>query len=203
MYHLLTALFNLFELVVWIRSLDLLEDVEDLIILILHVYKPQLLALVLANELVQLLAVLNLVQTLHELVRKSLDPFNVLFFDLEEGIANLSLPLGNDVYIWRVLFDRLGSVVLDRLILLHLLLVLLVDVVQVFLGHQALETLVFLQSTRPESCRGIMLLTIDPEGTVGELLLRVVQEGVVDNLLTHVTFHVLGRLLFFFVVDET
>ena len=53
---------------------------------------------------------LDLVQTLHELVGESLDPFNVLFLYLKQRVSNFTLPLGYNVNVWRVLFDRLGCV---------------------------------------------------------------------------------------------
>lgn len=90
-----------------------MENLEDLFVLILHVNEAHFLTLVLANELSELLAVLNLVQALDELVGEGLDPLNIALLDLQERLSNLALPLGDHVNVWRVLVDRLRCVRLD------------------------------------------------------------------------------------------
>ena len=95
---------------------------------LLHVDQSQLLPLIFADKLTQTLAVFDFVEALHKLIRERLDPINVFLFDLEERVADLSLPLCNDVDVWRVLSDCLCSVLLHVLKLFELLFVLLVDV---------------------------------------------------------------------------
>lgn len=85
-----------------------------------------------------------LIEALNELVREGLDPFYILLLHLEESFANLALPFGNYVDIWRVLYDGLRRVLFDLLELLELLLVLLVDILQVLTRHQALKALILL-----------------------------------------------------------
>ena len=100
----------------------------DLLVSLLHVDQSQLLPLIFADKLTQTLAVFDFVEALHKLIRERLDPVNVFLFDLEERVADLSLPLCNDVDVWRVLSDCLGSVLLHVLKLFELLFVLLVDI---------------------------------------------------------------------------
>lgn len=95
----------------------------------MHVQESQFLPFVLTNKLVQLLRVLNLVQTLDELVCEGLNPLDVFLLHFEQSVPDLGLPLGYDMDVWRVLFNRLGRVVFNALILFHLFFVLLVDVV--------------------------------------------------------------------------
>ena len=90
---------------------------------------------------------LNLVQTLDELVSEGLNPLDVLLLYFEQSISDLGLPLGYNMDVWRVLFNRLGRVVLNALILFHLFFVLFVNVVKVLFGDQAFETLVFLEGS--------------------------------------------------------
>lgn len=137
---------------------------------------------------------LDLVQTLHEFVSECFDPVDIALFNLKKSVSDLCLPLGNDVDVWRVLGDRLRRILLDLLEIFKLLLVLLVDVLEVFFGHDALEALILLECSRVESGWGVVLQAVYAQGRVWEFLLRVHHERVVDQFLAHVAFHVFRRL---------
>ena len=169
----------------------------------MHVQESQFLPFVLTNKLVQLLRVLNLVQTLDELVCEGLNPLDVFLLHFEQSVPDLGLPLGYDMDVWRVLFNRLGRVFFNALILFHLFFVLLVDVVQVLFGHEALEALVFLEGSRPERGWGVVLLTVDAQSAVRELLSCIHQECIIDDFLTNVALHEGRCFLILLIVDES
>lgn len=145
---------------------------------------------------------LNLVETLHKLVREDLDPLNVLLLHLEECFANLALPFGDDMDVGRVLNDGLRRVLFNFLELFQLLLVLLVDVVQVLSRHQALEALILLKLSREECRWRLVRITVDSEGAFRELLLSIHQESIVDDVLFDVALHVARCFLLLVLVDE-
>jgi hypothetical protein len=174
----------------------------DLLISLLHVNQAQLLTLIFANKFTQALAVLDFIEALNELVCEGLDPFNVFLFDLKKRVADLSLPLCDDVDVWRVLDDGLRSVIFDVFKIFELLFVFFVDVMQVFLGDDAFETQVSLLYSGEERGRRIVQLAIYSKGRLGELLLSVHKECVVYHFLTHVTFHVRGSTLVNFLDDH-
>ena len=60
--HLITEALNGDELVVWLGLLNLVEDLEDVVVLGLHLNQAQFLLLVFAYEGVQFATLLNLVQ---------------------------------------------------------------------------------------------------------------------------------------------
>ena len=181
--HFATVLLNGVEFVVWFRYLNFVEDPEDFFVLGLHVDEAKLLSLVFTNKLRELLAGLNLVQTLDELISESFDPLNVLILDLNESVTDLPLPLRNYVDIWSVLTYGLRCKTLDVLELLQLLLITLVDILEILLGNETLQTLIFLFLSGEESGWGIMCLAINSKRTFRELLLRVHKEGIVDYFL--------------------
>ena len=181
--HFATVPLNGAEFVVWFRYLNFVEDFEDFFVLGLHVDEAKLLSLVLTNKLRELLAGLNLVQTLDELISESFDPLNVLVLDLNESVADLPLPLRNYVDIWSVLTYGLRCKTLDVLELLQLLLITLVDILEILLGNETLQTLIFLFLSGEESGWGIMCLAINSERTFRELLVRVHKESIVDYFL--------------------
>ena len=194
--HFATVPLNGAEFVVWFRYLNFVEDFEDFFVLGLHVDEAKLLSLVLTNKLRELLAGLNLVQTLDELISESFDPLNVLVLDLNESVADLPLPLRNYVdiwsflrkkamqmFVWSVLTYGLRCKTLDVLELLQLLLITLVDILEILLGNETLQTLIFLFLSGEESGWGIMCLAINSERTFRELLVRVHKESIVDYFL--------------------
>jgi len=124
--------------------LDAVKNLQDLFVLVLHVYDSEFLALVFADELGELLAVLDFVETLDELVGETLDPLDVFLLDLEEGFADLALPFSDEVDVWRVLNDCLCHEILYLFKIFQLSLVALVDVLQVFARNQTLQALVAL-----------------------------------------------------------
>ena len=191
-----------FQLVIRLSLLNAKEDLENLFVLVLHIDKSQFLSLVFTHEFQELTSCFDLVQTLDKLVRECFDPLNVLLFDLEECLANLSLPLLDDVDVWRVLADRFCHKLLDLLEILQLLLVRLVDVVQIFASDQTLQALVSVLFTIKEGCWRVVLRAVDAQSTVRELLLGVHQESLIDDVLVNVTFHIDGGFLFFSRVDK-
>ena len=82
-----------------------------------------------------------------------------------------------------VFSDGLRRILFYFFKILQLLLIFLVNVVQVFTGDQALETLIFLQLSGEESCWGIVILAIDAQCGLRELLFSIKQECFIDNLL--------------------
>ena len=124
--------------------LDGVKNLQDFFVLVLHVYDSEFLALVFADEVGELLAVLNFVETLDELMGETLDPLDIFLLDLEEGFADLTLPFGDEVDVWRVLNDCLCHEILYLFKIFQLSLVALVDVLQVFARNQTLQALVAL-----------------------------------------------------------
>ena len=191
-----------FQLVIRLSLLNAIEDLENVFVLVLHIYESQFLSLVFTHEFQELTSCFDLVQTLDKLVRECFNPLNVLLFDLEECLANLSLPLLDDVDVWRVLADRFCHKLLDLLEILQLLLVRLVDVVQIFASDQTLQALVSVLFTIEEGCWRVVLQAVDAQSTVRELLLGVHQESLIDDVLVNVAFHIDGGFLFFSRVDK-
>ena len=74
--------------------------------------------------------------------------------------------------------------------LFELVLVLLINVVQVFTGYDTFEALVALLGLRVESGGSIMRLTINTQCAFRIDLLSIEQERVIDDALADVTFHV-------------
>lgn len=84
-----------------------------------------------------------------------------MFLDSQKSVADLSFPLGDYADVHLVVNNSFSRVTLDGLELLELLLVLLVDVVQVLLGHDALKALVLLLSPREERCWRVVDFAVD------------------------------------------
>ena len=117
------------QLVIRVRLLDLVENLQNFVVLVLHVDQSELLSLVLADEVDQLTALLDLVETLDELVGECVDPLGEFALDFDQSLADVFLPVLDNVDGWLVLDDGLARVLLDGLELFELLLVLLVNVV--------------------------------------------------------------------------
>lgn len=188
--HLFAEALNSNQLIIWLCLLDLKEYLKDLVILILHVNESQLLFLILANKADQFTALLNLVQALHELVGEVFNPLDVLVFDLDQRVSDALLPLADDGDIWLVFNDCFRGIRLDLLKLFQLVLVLLVNVVQVFRRHNTLQALVFLLCLRVEGSRRVMRRTVDSQCALRVDFFGLVKERVVDDRLANVTFHV-------------
>ena len=92
----------------------------------------------------------NLIETFDELIGESFNPLDVFVFHLEKRVTNLGLPLSDDVNVRLIVTDRFRRKSLDIFKVFQLLLVLFVDVVQIFFGHDALEALILLILARPE-----------------------------------------------------
>ena len=69
------------QLVVRVSLLDNVENLQDFVVLVLHVNEPQLLSLVLSDEVNQFTALFDFIQTLDELIGKSVYPINEFVFD--------------------------------------------------------------------------------------------------------------------------
>ena len=172
-------------------------------VLVLYIDESQLLSFILADELRQLLTLLNLVKALDKLVCECFYPLDVLVLDFDKGLAYRALPLVDDVDVWRVFVDDPGDHVLDPLEILQVRLVAFINILQVFLLDQAFEALVFAFLARPESSRGVVLRAVDPQRALREPLLRVEQESVVDDVLLNVAFEVDRCSLLLVFVDQS
>ena len=65
------------------------------------------------------------------------------------------------MYIWSIFYDCLLCVLFDMLELLKLLLVGFIDILEVLLGHDALETLVDAKLARVKCCWSVVKRTVD------------------------------------------
>lgn len=126
--------------------------------------------LVFADVIRERLTVLNFVQAFDEFFRKRLDPLDVLFLDCDECVTDGGLPIGDDVDVGRVFVDYFGCEAFDGLEFFELLLVLFVDILEVFARDETLKTLVLLFNSRIESCWRVVLYAVDPECAFRELL---------------------------------
>lgn len=140
--HLITEPLDSDKLLVGLRGLDFKKDLQDVVVLVLHLDQAQFLLLVLTDKADELTALFDFVQTLDELVRETFDPLDVFVLNFDEGVTNSFLPLSNDRNVWLVFDNRFRCVRFNLLELLQLALVLLVDVVQVLGCNDALQTLV-------------------------------------------------------------
>jgi hypothetical protein len=188
--HLFAVALNSDQFIIRLRLLDLEEYLKNLVILILHVDETQLLFLILADKADKLATLLNLVQALHELVGEVFNPLDVLVFDLDQRVPDAFLPFADDGDVWLVFNDRFRGIRLDLLKLFQLVLVLLVNVVQVFRRNDTLQALVFLLCLRVEGSRRVMRRTIDSQCALWVDFLGLIEERVVDDRLANVTFHV-------------
>ena len=94
--------------------------------------------LIFTDKADQLSTLLNLVQRLDELVCEGLDPIDVLILNFNERLTDALLPVVNDLDVLLVFDDCFGGHCLDLLKLFKLVLVLLVNVVEVFACHDTL-----------------------------------------------------------------
>jgi len=183
------------ELVIRLRQLNLVENFENLFVVVLHVDQAQLLPFVFTDELGELLTVFNFIETFDELVCKILDPLDILLFDFDESLPDLILPLGDQVDVWRVFRDCAAHKALDLFKVFQIVFVLLVDILKIFAGNQALQALISVFHARVESRRGVVQLAVDAKRTLRELLLSIEQERLIDDVLIDVTFHVYACFL--------
>ena len=86
---------NSTEFIIWLCFRNFKEDLEDLIVLVLHVHKAHLLSFVLPDKFLELVTSFNLVKTLDELICKSFDPINVLLLDTNKSFSNAGFPFCN------------------------------------------------------------------------------------------------------------
>ena len=73
-----------------------MEDLQYLVVLVLHVNKAQFLLFILANKADQFTALFNLVQALDKLIGKVLNPFDVLILDLDQRVSDPLFPLADN-----------------------------------------------------------------------------------------------------------
>ena len=78
--------------------MDDVEDLEDFVVLVLHINQSQLLPLVLSDKVYQLATLLDLIKTLDELICKSVNPVNKLVFDFNQSLPNIFLPFFDNGY---------------------------------------------------------------------------------------------------------
>ena len=87
---------------------------------------------------------LYFVQAFDEFVGEGLYPLNVFVFDLNERVSDLRFPLSDNVDMRVVFLDCFLSKSLDSLEIFKLSLVFFVNVLKIFLGNDAFETLILL-----------------------------------------------------------
>ena len=83
---------------------------------------------------------------------------------------------------WSIFYDCLLCVLFDMLELLKLLLVGFIDILEVLLGHDALEALVDAKLASVECCWSVMKRTVDSKGTLGEFLLHINLECIINYM---------------------
>ena len=171
-------------------------------VLVLHINKSKLLLLILSNKTDKLATLLNLVQRLNKLVGEVFDPFDVLILHLNKRVSNTFFPFADNWNIWLVFNDGFCRVCFDLLELFELVLVLLVNVMQVFRGHNTLEALVFLLCLRVECSWRVMSSTVDSQRAFRVNFFGLEKEGIVNDCLADVSFHVSGSFLFLTGIDQ-
>ena len=82
-------------------------------VLVLHIDQSQFLSLVLSDKVNQFATLFNLIETLNELIGKSVNPFNKLVFDVDQSLANIFLPFSNNGYRWLIFKDSLARIFFD------------------------------------------------------------------------------------------
>ena len=94
--HFVAERLDRHQLIIWLRLLNLVKDLEDLMILILHVYQTQFLLFIFANEADKFTTLLNLVQAFDKLVCEVFNPFDVFIFDLDKRVSNALFPFADN-----------------------------------------------------------------------------------------------------------
>lgn len=94
--HFIAERLDRHQLIIWLRLLNLVKDLEDLMILILHVYQTQFLLFIFANEADKFTTLLNLVQAFDKLVCEVFNPFDVFIFDLDKRVSNALFPFADN-----------------------------------------------------------------------------------------------------------
>lgn len=95
-HHFFAVALDSDKFVVRLRLLDFKEDLEDLVVLVLHLNQAELLLFVFSDKADEFSALLNFVERLNELVGEVLDPLNVLVFYLDKRVTDALLPLVDD-----------------------------------------------------------------------------------------------------------
>ena len=132
-------------------------------VLVLHIDQSQFLSLVLSDKVNQFATLFNLIETLNELIGKSVNPFNKLVFDVDQSLANIFLPFSNNGYRWLIFKDSLARIFFDGFELFQLLFVPLVNIMKILLGNDTLQAFVTLFNFRVERGWSIVSLTIYTE----------------------------------------
>ena len=122
------------------------------------------------------------------------DPIIELFAHLHQSVPDLGFPNLDQRHGGCVLNDSAVGGRLDRFIVFHVVLVLLIDVDEALLTHHAEEAAPRIHLLWEEDSGSIVVLTVDGEGGVGDFLLRVDQESIIHDILGDVTLHVFGLL---------
>ena len=97
-----------------ICCLDLEENLRDLLMSVHDFNKAQFLFLILTHEDDKFTTFLNFVLRIYKFVSKILYPIKILVIYLKKSVANNLLLFSNNVDIWLVFLNCLGSIGLDR-----------------------------------------------------------------------------------------
>lgn len=140
------------------------------------------------------LARFNLVEGANELVRKGINPLVEFPAHLHQLTSDGFLPFLDEGHGGSVLHHCAVGHRLDRLVLLHIVLVLFVHVDETFLAHHAQEAAPRIHLLGEKDCGAIVVCTVDRERAVRHLIVCIDQECIVNNLFGYVALHVLGLL---------
>ena len=81
--HLFPVALDCGQFVIRFGTLNGIENLENLVVLVLHVQEPHLLPFVFPNKVYQITTLLNLVQTLDEFVCEIINPVDELLLHLD------------------------------------------------------------------------------------------------------------------------
>ena len=94
--HFIAETLNRHQFVIRLSLLNLIKDLQDLVILILHINEAQFLLFIFSNEADEFATLLNLVQTFDKFVCKVFNPFDVLIFYFDKRVSNALFPFADN-----------------------------------------------------------------------------------------------------------
>ena len=107
---------------------DRVENLKDFVVLFLQTFDLLIDFRVLVLEIFELFWLLNLVETLDELVGKVIDPLVELSFDFDQRCPDVVLPVPDQWCVGRVFLNRLACELFNGFEVLHFFFEALVDV---------------------------------------------------------------------------
>jgi len=141
--------------------LNLSEYLQDPCVLVFKLSDLARDEAVLIRVLDQLSRLLNLVKFVDETIGELSEPLVELRAHFNEHFPYPALPTRNETTVRRILLHHPMCHLLNAFILLHVALVLLIHVDQIFLLQHAAETTPFVKLAREEDCRLIVVEAVD------------------------------------------